>query len=199
MVIYYPIKIKVRKQLILKKLKEYPKDLYVLTITIISFVIFIILNQLVFPLLSQSSSGYGILDFEFAWTTERVLEIFTVWGTNGIQLVTLETYWDMLYIIGYGFFIFGCILLVSRRLEGRLQDIGINISLTPLIAGIFDFIENLQLLAMLGNPASFPPFSPLVAGVSAFIKFTLLIIGIAFFFITLIIVVIILIREKSNN
>jgi len=51
---------------------------------------------------------------------------------------TLVTYWDFLYIVGYGSFIFGAILLVTRRLEGKLQKIGLWMTLTPILAGIFD-------------------------------------------------------------
>ena len=60
----------------------------------------------------------------------------------------------MLFIPAYGFFIFGAILLVSRKLENeKAQDYGIIISLTPLIAGIFDVIENTNLLLMLYDDA----------------------------------------------
>lgn len=181
----------------LEKLKNTPKNFIILIITIIAFLIFILINQFVFAPLAKSVPTYGILDFEFAWVPERIQIIFTAWGSDGMHLQILGVYWDLLYIIGYSLFIFGCIVLVSRRLTGKLQNVGLIISLTPLLAGIFDLIENLNLLIMLNNPSNFPLFTPLITSISASIKFGLLFIGIIFFFIALVIVIIMLIRKKS--
>lgn len=183
--------------MMLDKLKETPSDKILAIIAVIAFVIFILINQLVFAPLGQNVSP-GILDFEFAWTQERVSTIFSAWGTDGMMQHTLGVYWDMIYIVGYGFFIFGCILLVSRRLSERLQDIGIYMSLTPLIAGIFDLIENMQLLVMLSSPTVFASYMPIIAAVSALIKFALLIVGIVFFFVALILLVISVIKKRKS-
>lgn len=182
--------------MMLDKLKESPSDKIVVIITAIAFVIFILINQLVFAPLGQITPG--ILDFEFAWTPERVSAIFSAWGTDGMMQHTIGVYWDMFYIVGYGFFIFGCILLVSRRLSDKLQNIGIQISLTPLIAGIFDLIENMQLLVMLNSPTVYASYMPIIAAVSALIKFALLIVGIFFFFIGLILVIFSYIKKRKS-
>jgi hypothetical protein len=170
----------------IQKLKEFPKNLYLFIITIVCFLIFILINQLVFAPYSATVPTYGILDFEFAWIPEQILVIFAAWGSSGIAINVLGVWWDFLYIIGYGFFIFGAILLVTRQLEGRFQMIGLWMSLTPLVAGIFDVVENINLLIMLYNTSAFPAFVPFIASLTATIKFTLLIIGILYFFIALI-------------
>ena len=180
----------------LDKLKEFPRTLYVVIITIGAFLLFILINQLVFAPLSNLVSTYNVLDFEFAWTADRIAVIFAAWGTVGIEAQTLGVYWDFLYIIGYGFFISGCILLVSRNLTGKIQKLGLYITLLPLIAGIFDVIENINLLIMLQNPASFSAIVPFIASISALIKFSLLILGIGFFFIALILLVIRIIKKR---
>jgi len=181
----------------LEKLKNSPKNLILVIIAIIGFLIFILINQLVFAPLAKLVPTYGILDFEFAWIPETIQTIFTVWGTEGMNLQTLGVYWDLLYIIGYSLFIFGSIVLVSRRLTRKLENVGLILSLTPLIAGLFDLIENINLLIMLNNPNTFPSFIPLVTSISATIKFGFLFIGIIFFFLALVIAIIMLIRKKS--
>ena len=185
-------------KLFLEKLNEFPRTLYVLIITVGAFILFILINQLVFAPLSALVSTYNVLDFEFAWTADRIGIIFTAWGAAGMEAQALGIYWDFLYIIGYGFFISGCILLVSRILSGKYQKIGLYITITPLIAGIFDLIENINLLIMLQNPASFSTIVPFIASVSALIKFALLILGIGFFFIALILLLISIIKNRLS-
>lgn len=174
----------------LEKLKEIPKNLFLFIITCIGFLIFILINQLVFASLNRTFTEYGILDFEFAWTKDRILLIFSAWGEEGRALQAAGVYWDFPYIIGYVSFIFGCILLVLRQLEGKIQRIGLWILLTPILAGIFDVIENINLLLMLNLTPNFPSFISLIASITALIKFSLLGIGIIFFFIILVVFII---------
>ena len=182
----------------LEKLKEFPKNLYVLIITIIGFLIFILIDTLVLMPINQIVPlPYGILDFEFAWVPEQVLTIFAAWGAFGMAAEALGIYWDFLYIVGYGSFIFGAILLVIRRLEGKFQKIGLWMTLTPILAGIFDIIENINLLVMLDTAPTFSSFVPFIASLTALIKFGVLILGIAFFFVALVIVIIKLIRKRD--
>lgn len=185
-------------RLFLDKLIEFPRTLYVLIITIAGFILFILINQFVFASLSAGVSTYTVLDFEFAWTADRIAVIFAAWGAAGMEAQTLGVYWDFLYIIGYGFFIAGCILLVSRILSGKLQSIGLYITLTPLIAGIFDVIENINLLIMLQNQTNFSTFVPFTASISALIKFSFLILGIGFFFMALVLLLISLIKNRLS-
>ena len=182
----------------LEKLKEFPKNLYVLIITIIGFLIFILTTTLVFASINQMvPPPYGVLDFEFAWVPEQVLIIFASWGPSGMAAETLVTYWDFLYIVGYGSFIFGAILLVTRRLEGKLQKIGLWMTLTPILAGIFDIIENINLLVMLDTAPTFSSFVPFIASLTALVKFSVLILGISFFFVALVILIIKRIRKRD--
>ncbi|MGV9141767.1 MAG: hypothetical protein ACOC1X_02405 [Promethearchaeota archaeon] len=176
--------------MILERLKERPKHLYILITTGIGFLTFILINQLVFASLSRTFTEYGILDFEFAWTKNQILLIFSVWGEGGKTLQAAGIYWDFPYILGYVSFIFGCNLLVLRQLEGNIQKIGFWVLLTPILAGIFDVIENIHLLWMIITDPNFPSYVPLIASISALIKFGLLGVGIVFFFIILILFIV---------
>jgi len=181
----------------LEKLKISPKNVVVLIFTIIGFTIFLMINLLIFNPLARSVSVYGILDFEFAWTKDQILVIFSAWGAEGISLQIFGVYWDFPYIIGYSLFISGCILLVVRQLEGKLQRLGLWIFLTPFLAGIFDVIENINLLIMLTLTPNFSVICPPIATISALIKFGLLGIGIVFFFTALIFAIIKRIKKKE--
>ena len=173
----------------LEKLKKYPSDLILLIIAAIAIVILLTINILVFEPLAYLGYGYGILDFEFAWTKEQILIIFGVWGDDVMILQAVGVYWDFLYIVGYTVPLFALILLVWRKLDEKILNIGLYMSLTPFIAGIFDIIENINLLIMLNEAPAFASFVPLIASLSATIKFAFLIVGAIFFLVTLVLLV----------
>ena len=174
----------------LEKLKKDPNDLILLIAAVIGIIILLTINILIFEPLFFSVIEYGILDFEFAWTREQILTIFTAWGAEGMALQAAAVYWDFLFIVGYTVPLFALILLVSRKLNEEILNIGLYMSLTPIIAGIFDIIENINLLIMLHDPLAFASFVPLVASLSATIKFGFLIVGAIFLIVALILLVI---------
>ena len=176
--------------MILEKLKKTPGDLILLIIAAIGIIILLVINMVVFEPLANSGFSYGILDFEFAWTKDQILIIFTEWGAAGMALQANGVYWDFLYIIGYSVPLFALILLFTRKLSGKIVDIGLYISLTPLVAGIFDLVENVNLLILLNDTLNFASFVPMIASVTAFIKFGLLLVGVIFFLIVLVLTLI---------
>lgn len=182
----------------LDKLKEIPKNLYLIIMFVGGVVLFLIINTLVFQTFSGLSlfATYGILDFEFAWTVEQVELIFTAWGSAGITLQDSGVYWDFIYIIGYVSFAFGGILLVTRKVSGNFQKIGLYVSFIAIFSGIFDIIENIFLLIMLQNSSNIPAFAPPIATIMAAIKFSCLAIALLYFVIGLIITLILSIRKK---
>ncbi len=180
-----------------EKFKDNLNYKIILIITLISLFFFILLTVLAGPIEETlvSMSGYGVMDFEFAWTAEKINLIFNAWGTEGKQLEAIAVTWDFAYIFAYGFFIFGAILLETKYLEGKLKDVSIYIAFTPLIAGVFDAIENINLLLMISNDSFISSGSPFIASLCATIKFSFLIVGIVFFFAVLMIILIKSIRK----
>jgi len=71
--------------MILEKLKKTPSDLILLIIAAIGIIILLVINMLVFQPLAELAYFYGILDFEFAWTKDQILIIFTNWGSRRIH------------------------------------------------------------------------------------------------------------------
>jgi len=182
----------------LDKLKEIPRNLYLLILFLGGFILFIAINTLVFQALSTSSlfTTYGILNFEFAWTIEQVELIFTAWGSTGMALQEAGVYWDFIYIIGYVSFAFGGIVLVTRKVSGNFQKVGLYVSFIAVLSGVFDVIENIFLLIMLQNPGTVPIFAPPIAGIMATIKFTCLAIALIYFVIGLVIASIFMLKKK---
>jgi len=179
------------KPMLLAKLKEIPKTRILILVLLITSIPFLILT-LIFclnELRLLQTTGYGILNFELAWTPEMMQSIFGAWGSSEMQQQVFFTYLDFVYIISYGFFGAECLLLVSRKLEGKLQEIGILMALTFFIAGIFDTIENINLLNMLDNPVSFWVYNPLLASICASFKIGFLGAGLGFLYIASIVII----------
>ena len=174
----------------LNKFKEVPKDKFVILITVIGLIILLLVQVLIFMPIESSVTTYGILDYEFAWTQSRVETILSVWGTEGIDKQSLAIYWDFLYIIGYVSLAFGLIVLILRRSEEKIQMIGLYFTLTPILTGVFDIIENINLLIILGDPISISSVNAFIASLSALIKFSLLFAAIAYFIVALIMIIV---------
>ncbi len=151
----------------------------VIIITLIIFTILTIIFQLQNTTL-QIASGYGILDFEFAFNEATAIIILAAWGPALRLLVLQGTYLDFLYIISYGLLIMSLNLLLARKLKERWQTVGVLCALAPIIAGLFDVIENVNLIIMLNNPTNFSSIAPLLASICATLKFGFLLLGIGF-------------------
>ena len=180
----------------LERFKESPKDRLVIILTIVGLTIVLLLYILVFIPIEASISTYGILDYEFSWTPERAELILSVWGVVGINKQMLAIYWDFLYIVGYVSLALGLILMVLRRSESTMQTIGLYFTLTPFLTGIFDIIENINLLIMLSDPTSISIINPLTASVCALIKFSFLFAAIGYFVSALIILLVFKLRKS---
>lgn len=182
----------------LAKLKEVPKQKPLILITVISFVCFIVLNLIMAPIEQElkESTGYGVMEFELAWTADRIRTIFKAWGTSGKQMEAIAVWLDFLYIPSYAFFIAGTLLLTTRALkEGKLQNIGLILVISPFIAGVLDVIENINLLAMIYNDVFIDLGSPFIASMCATIKFGIIFLDIIIWIIELLAILIQKIRK----
>jgi hypothetical protein len=128
-----------------------------------------------FNVLNRSLAPYNIVSYEFAWTAERAVEMFAVWGELGVGAARLSLQIDFLYIPVYGLLSWALALFAARASTGRWQSVGVWIAFFPFIAGGCDAIENLMLLNNL-PPASPSTTTLTLAGVCAALKFGLLIV-----------------------
>ncbi|MFW9942258.1 MAG: hypothetical protein ACFFFT_14565 [Candidatus Thorarchaeota archaeon] len=181
--------------MLLDKFREFPKNRVLYLITLAGFLIILLVEIFVFIPVEASVPGYGILDYEFAWTSYQVEIIFNIWGSSGIDEQVIAIYWDFLFIVGYVSLAFGLIVIAFRKSEGKLQKIGTIITITPFLTGFLDMIENLFLILMANTPTSVSDPFPLIASLSATLKFGFLFIGIIYFVITIISIVINKVRK----
>jgi hypothetical protein len=89
--------------------------------------------------------------------------------------VAREALWlDFAYMPAYALLAAGLVVLQARRSRGAAQRLGLRLAAAPFAAWLLDVVENVALLRVLGAPAAPPPALLVVAGLSASLKFLLL-------------------------
>lgn len=162
------------------QLKTHPSTPVVIGIMIAALAATVILWLQFPPIESRlKSAGYGIVDYELAFTTGNAGKMLRAWGPESQGIVRNSLLIDFPFMISYALTFAGITLLIARSQSGRLASAGLALTPAVLIAAVFDAIENLMLLTLLGRDPV-PALPPLVAGISASIKFLLLIAVIAY-------------------
>lgn len=131
--------------------------------------------------LKSGMSNYGIVDFELAFTSLRAEEILSLWNEEQRKEATRSLYIDFFFIISYVATLVSLGLLVSYNLQPSFHQVGFYLSLLPIIAGLFDVLENIMLLRILASPDDISDGVVLATGLFALLKFIL--IGITVFYI----------------
>ena len=165
--------------------KEFPKERTILLIIIITFIPFIVITVL-FSLNEielVSTTGFGLLDLELAWTPARVNGIFAAWGPIQMPKQIMMMHLDFFYPLFYGLFGWGCLVFISRKLEGKLLKFGLNFCFATIIAGIFDELENFCLLLLLQRGVATEPFLPFFAMIFAALKIGLILLGLSLLYV----------------
>ncbi len=171
----------------IKKLEKTPTHNTVIILSLISTVASIIIWMLMRPTEAalKAASPYGVMELEFAWSVEKINQIFDSWTEELIIQELNVTLIDYGFLVAYSIFLACLTLLISRKLlSGQIQLAGLYMTLVPFVAALFDAIENLNLILMLYSPTNFPPFSPLLASIFASFKFGLIIIVIIFWIVS---------------
>ena len=168
-----------------EKIREVPKDSSVALAAILSSVpfffltLFFVFNERAL----RASSGYGVLDFELVWTRGMTHRILRAWGTPDVRFEIFAHHVDNLYLVVYALFAGLCILLIARRLKGRLQEISFFFVLAPVLAAIFDAMENVFLLSIMRRGIPVGRASPALASLCATFKIAFLGATLSFVFI----------------
>jgi hypothetical protein len=110
---------------------------------------------------------------QVAFTAERYAAVFDSFSPAQQQATArLLMPGDMVFAWGYGFLLAGLLGLLTLRLPGWWQRAGRVLLWTPLVASVFDCLEDLALLTLATAPAATDPGSlPLLAGISATLKY----------------------------
>jgi hypothetical protein len=131
---------------------------------------------IVFALHDRGLRPYTIVSFELAWTPLQAEKLFAAWGAPGQRVARESLLIDFAYMPAYALLFAGLVLVEARRSAGRVQRLGLSLALVPFAAWLCDAVENVALLNVLAAPAS--PSAPLLqlAGLSASLKFLLLLV-----------------------
>jgi hypothetical protein len=175
---------KSKREQFLDNLKEKPKRLHLVVAIIVSLVLVVIMYLYIFQPVEdylRRLSSLGLMDLLFSWRSERIDYIFTAWQSEGIFREFIITIIDFPFIVCYCMALSGLILLVARRLHDKFQKVELHMVFIPILAGIFDIVENIFLLIMLGSNQAVVFWFPLITSICALIKVILIYTGIICF------------------
>lgn len=109
----------------------------------------LIFNIGIVPRLMEQADGMGLLDNTFGYTPQRVYTLFDTLGANGRQLYgTYLLAFDFLYPILFAVTNSIVLAYLLESLFGPKRSF-VFLYLLPFVALLFDFVENLSLLALL--------------------------------------------------
>lgn len=169
----------------MESLKTFPPRRFLVAITLVALVATVVIWLVMRAPESQmqAAGGYGIVDYELAYNAAKTETILRAWGSPGQAAARRSLLIDFAFMPAYGLLFAGITLLIARAQTGRLASlasVGRWLAPAPVAAALFDALENTMLLSMLGKMEHVPPLPPLVAGVSASIKFALLLLAILY-------------------
>ena len=115
------------------------------------------------------TGGPSILDFEFGYTYEKAFELLTALGADGrafyqSRIVPVDFPFPFSYMLFYA----GWMALCIKRLEQR--DWHKYLLILPILAMMFDWVENIGIIAMLNSYPPLPSWAVALASVSGVIK-----------------------------
>ena len=130
----------------------------------------------------RDKGGDGMIDLQFAGSTERAEEITEAWGEDGREDARLQLGVDFGYLLLYGAFLYLAARAVGDGAAARgwtgLSNAARLAAPAALAAATFDALENVLLLIVLDGPVDGSP-AALLATTAASIKWLLAIIVIA--------------------
>jgi hypothetical protein len=128
------------------------------------------------PVLGERMADLTCL--QVAFTSERYAAVFGSFSpVQQAAIARLLMPGDMVFAWGYGFLLTGLLGLLTLRLPAGWQRAGRVLTWTPLVASVFDCLEDVALLMLAtASAAAEPPgigpgLLPLLAGIAATVKY----------------------------
>ena len=169
---------------ILKLIDKYSTGKIVLILFIITQIIYFLMLLYTIPIVTNYANGMDILDLQpTGFSADYALALLEKLGAKGrdyylLRQIPLDMIYPFLFGVSYS------LLLGYLFKKTNLKNNYYFLTLMPLIAGLFDYMENIGIIVML---KSFPNFSSNVANITSLfsilksisttIFFTLLVIG----------------------
>lgn len=132
--------------------------------------------------LETAAAPSGIISYELAGTVEQASAILNSWDSYARISAAFSLGIDYLFMVAYStLFSLACVMAAQvflHRNGGFITILGIMLAWGQWIAAVFDAVENLSLTIMLFNEPS--GLWPQLAYTMAVMKFTLILIGLAY-------------------
>ena len=129
--------------------------------------------------LLRITDGVNILDFEFGYTYEQAYDILTAMGAEGRSFyLTRIVPLDFPFPFSYMLFYTGCIAILIKKSACNITSIHRYIFLVPLLAMIFDWIENIGIIVMLNNYPYLPGWAVILSSISGMFKMVFIVLNI---------------------
>ncbi len=158
---------------------------WLVSIALLGVIVFTVVFQGMEAQLLAAGGTAGVVALELAFTPARALGIIGAWPADGIAVAQRALWLDFIYIVLYASGLAAACTLIARHGPGRWAHWGRRLILFPLLAGILDVIENVNLLIVLNRVASAGPAATLtpftvVAALCAALKFALIAVTLLF-------------------
>ena len=154
--------------------KRRPLFLSLLALTLLLFAVFRVLDA---PLRTAAAPS-GIVSYELAGTPAAAQSILASWDARDRLFAAFGLGLDYLFMPAYALTLSLGILLAAGRHAGAFAKLGAPLGWGALAAALFDAVENFSLWHfMLGD---FQVLWPRLASICATVKFTLLLLGLAY-------------------
>ena len=132
----------------------------------------------------KEDTGKAILDTQFRYNIEKVSEIFTAYGEEGLITYNKIQLIDLFYPLVYSLLLSSILFLLFSHSKT------VAIILMPIVAAYFDYVENFLLFI---STRTFPDLNPAMIKIASFatsLKWSLIYISVVF-------VIIGLLRKKK--
>lgn len=155
------------------------------SIALLGVIAFTVVFQGMETQLRAAGGTAGVVALELAFTPARTLDIIGAWPADGIAVAQRALWLDFAYIVLYAGGLAAACTLIARHGQGSWARWGRRLILFPVLAGILDVIENVNLLVVLyrvasaGTAATLTPFTTLAA-ICAALKFALIAVTLLF-------------------
>ena len=145
------------------------KKAILFTILFVAFYVIINFSGIGVAGLLEITGGANILDFEFGYTYEEAYGILTALGVEGrIFYLTKISPIDFPFPFTYMLFYAGWIALLAKHTLSK--EWCKYLLLVPVLAMLFDWIENIGIITMLNNYPNLPSWAVLIASVGGILK-----------------------------
>ena len=174
---------------ITKVLEKYATGKKVLSLFILTNVVFLFMLMVTIPKTMEFSNGMKLLDMlPTGYNLDYVNKLFSTLGENGREIyLTTQIPVDMIYPLLFGL-TYTLLLAYFLKKLNKLKSPFTYLCLLPIIAGIADYFENIGIITMLNSYPNLTEITVNTTSTFSVIKST----STTLFFIALIVILIIL-------